>query len=69
MTQKEIEQFLRIWIGGIVAELVTDIPKIPREWNGAELKNWANERVNQVTPKLDKHRQQKYDHEIVVRNL
>lgn len=70
MTRKEQEQFVKDLTKTVRDSLLGDLPRVPEDWDGNELRQWIADRFkNQVTSPLKGKRKRDYKNAVIVKNL
>lgn len=70
MTPAKQKQFVKDLIRNIQGGMLTDLPRVPEEWDGHELRQWIADRFrNQISIPLEGKRKRDYKNAILVNNL
>lgn len=76
MAPSEQRRFIRQLIGNVKKDLIAKVPKIPREWDGIELRQWIADAFTDATCGYSKRKEltwkrrfRAYRNEVLVRNL
>jgi hypothetical protein len=71
MTQVEQRRFIRELIGNVKKEVIANVPKMPQDWNGIELRQYIANRFAAcvICGTMSRDRLKEYHNTVAVNNL